>query len=133
MMINASNSRSTRMRQYRCQMKKTKVFSGFTNQLKEVLGRLERVEEGGVRTMREPWASRTALFKRWPDPSTHSLGPLQGLGLLPPLPHWPFLRLFHSQQLKLCLHLPLEKGGTEAELLGGSALTPQSLAWPHPP
>lgn len=40
MMINASSTRSTRMRQYRRQMKKTKVFSGFTNQLKEVLGRL---------------------------------------------------------------------------------------------
>lgn len=40
MVTNASSSSSTRMRQYRRQMKKTKVFSGFTNQLKEVLGRL---------------------------------------------------------------------------------------------
>lgn len=39
-MINASTSSSSRTRQYRRQMKKTKVFSGFTNQLKEVLGRL---------------------------------------------------------------------------------------------
>lgn len=40
MVISASSSSSTRMRQYRRQMKKMKVLRGFTNQLKEVLGRL---------------------------------------------------------------------------------------------
>lgn len=41
----------------------------------------------------------------------HSLRLLQGLRLLAPLPHWPFLSLLHSQQLKLCLNLSLEKKG----------------------
>lgn len=68
---------------------------------------------------RKPWAaappSHLALAAS-PSPA-HSLRLLQGLRLLTPLPHWPFLGLLHSQQFKLCLHLPLEKGGTEAELL----------------
>lgn len=75
-MISASSSSSTKMRQYRHQMKKTKVFSGFTNQLKEVLGRL---------------------------------GFSKGSGSLRPLPHWPFLSLLHSQQLKFCLNLSREE------------------------
>lgn len=81
-----------------------------------------------MRMMRKPWAatppSRLALAVS--PPPAHSPGLLQGLRLLTPLPHWPFLGLFHGQQFKLCLHLPLEKGGTEAELFGGSDLAPRT-------
>lgn len=52
MVISASSSSSTRMRQYRRQMKKMKVLRGFTNQLKEVLGRL--LGKGGVTVTRRP-------------------------------------------------------------------------------
>ena len=52
------------------------------------------------------------LPRIWPAScAPHSLGLLQGLRLLAPLPHWPFLSLLHSQQLKLCLNLSLEKKG----------------------
>ena len=116
-MISASSSSSTKMHQYRHQMKKKKVFSRFTNQLKEVLGRLWGA--GGVRRGRNP------LLPPTPPPppppphprcgpascAPHSLGILQRLRLLVPLPHWPFLSLLHSQQLKLCLYLSLEKKG----------------------
>lgn len=51
MVISASSSSTTRMRQYRRQMKKTKVLRGFTNQLKEVLGRL--LGKGGVTVTRK--------------------------------------------------------------------------------
>lgn len=37
-MTNTRSSTATRMCQYQHQMKKTKVFSGFTYQLKEVFG-----------------------------------------------------------------------------------------------
>lgn len=35
-----------------------------------------------------------------------SLGLLQGLGLLPPLPHWPLLCLLHGQQLNSASTFP---------------------------
>lgn len=102
MVMSASTSRSSRMRQYRRKVKKTKVFSGFTSQLKEVLGRLLAERQ-----------SQEAL----PDPccpglspaGPYSLGLLQGLRLFPSFAHWPLLCLLYSQQLKLCLYLPLGK------------------------
>lgn len=112
MMINANSSSSTRMRQYRRQMKKMKVFSGFTNQLKEVLGRLwGDGADDGMGLPHLPLQLQPASTT-----PTYSLGLLQGLRLLPPCPHWSFLGLLHGQQLKFCLHLPLVKGGTKAEL-----------------
>lgn len=85
MVINASTSSSSRTRQYRRQMKKTKVFSGFTNQLKEVLGRLwGRGGEGGVRMRTKPWASPRPVLRLW-RPPTH-LGFSKGSGSFRPLP-----------------------------------------------
>lgn len=45
--------------QHRRQMRKRKVFSGFTNQLKEVFGRLrgERGERGALELRGSPWAA----------------------------------------------------------------------------
>lgn len=141
-MIKTSSSSSTRMRQYRRQMKKVKVFSGVTNQLKEVLGRLregwlgrwcENDEESlGSHT---PLPSGSDCFPPPPPAPTHSLGLLQGLRLLTPLPHWLFLGLLHGQQFKLCLHLPLEKGETSSALpwLSPGSTHAGSLSWPHPP
>lgn len=113
-MISASSSSSTKMRQYRHQMK-TKVFSGFTNQLKEVLGRLSGSRWCQMRRKPSP-VYTTATPAPYPGSgpascAPHSLGLLQGLRILAPLPHWPFLSLLHSQQLKFCLNLSLEKKG----------------------
>ncbi|KAB1262280.1 hypothetical protein Cadr_000021209 [Camelus dromedarius] len=70
---------SDQIRQYRRQMKKTKVFSGFTNQLKEVLGRLK---------IRKPLGTHSSLLQalaRPPGPPTH-LGFSKGSGSLRPFP-----------------------------------------------
>lgn len=74
--------------------------------------------------MRKPWAATppSCLALAVSPPPAYSLGLLQRLRLLTPLPHWPFLGLLHGQQFKFCLHLPLEKGVTEAELFSGSCL-----------
>lgn len=87
-MISASSSSTTRMRQYRRQMKKMKVLRGFTNQLKEVLGRL--LGKGGVSDQEAPASDPT-----YPS-SGYLLGLLQRLWLLSPLPNRPLLCLLHS-------------------------------------
>ena len=62
-----------------------------------------------------------------PWASARTLGLLRGLRLLAPFSHWTFLSLLHRQQLKLCLHLPLEKGRRKPSSQAGSGLAP---AWP---
>lgn len=109
-MISAASS--SRMRQHRRQTKKTEVFSGFTNQLKEVSGQLRgsrwcRKDEEAPRLPPPP---SPRLWPRLLHRTARTLGLLRGLWLLAPLSHWTFLSLLHSQQLKLSLHLPLEKG-----------------------
>lgn len=87
MVMSASSSSTTKMRQYRRQMKKTKVLRGFTNQLKEVLGRLLGK---GVTVTRKPlpvapppkaraltWASPEALAPFVPSQPAASLPPPQ--------------------------------------------------------
>lgn len=91
-------SSSSRRRQHRRQMKKTKVFSGFTNQLK-VFGRLW----GKTRCQVPPGSPSGSSPASRASPS---LGLLQGLGLLPPLPHWPLLCLLHGQQLNSASTIP---------------------------
>lgn len=84
-MINASTSSSSRTRQYRRQMKKTKVFSGFTNQLKEVLGRLWG--RGGRRWCQNEEAALgqpTPCPRLWPPPA--HLGFSKGSGSFRPFP-----------------------------------------------
>ena len=137
-MISASSSSSTKMRQYRHQMKKTKVFSGFTNQLKEVLGRLSGSRWCQMRR-KPPPVYTTATPAPYPGSgpascAPHSLGLLQGLRLLAPLPHWPFLSLLHSQQLKFCLNLSLEKKGQKPSswVASGRPSTPDPPTPPIP-
>lgn len=136
MVIKASSSSSTRMRQYRRKMKKTKVFSGFTNQLNEVLGRL--CGEGGIRMMRKPlgrphlpflspgldssapqltWASLRAQAPSAPSPLAVSLPPPQSAAQILP-------------------QLSPRKGGNRSEALGRAQAWPSaglSLPWLHPP
>lgn len=95
--MSASRSSRTRMRQCRRQMKKTKVFRGFTNQLKEVRGRLwgkggvtgpgnpcqgPRLPELGLLT----WASPEALALFSPSQPAGSLPPPQSAVQTPPQP-----------------------------------------------
>lgn len=84
--------------------------------------------------MRKPWAATppSLLALTASPPPTHSLGLLQGLRLLTPLPHWLFLGLLRGQQFKLCLHLPLEKGETSSALpwLSPGSTHAGSLSYP---
>lgn len=89
MVISASSSSTTRIRQYRRKMKKTKVLRGFTNQLKEVLGRL--LGKGGVTVSRKPLPVNAPSLS-----SGDLLGLLQRLWLLSPLPNRPLLCLLYS-------------------------------------
>lgn len=84
-MTRASSSSSTRMRQYRRQMKKTKVLSGFTNQLKEVFGRLWGQGKGNVRMPRKPVPPPPAPLEPRLPPPPH-LGLSKGSGSFRPFP-----------------------------------------------
>lgn len=117
MVISASSSSTTRMRQYRRQMKKTKVLRGFTNQLKEVLGRL--LGKGGVTVTRNPlpvapppkawvltWASPEALAPFAPSQPAASLPPPQLAVQTPPQPS-PRKKWWGSQWTQSSLSQPM--------------------------
>ena len=120
-MISASSSSSTKMRQYRHQMK-TKVFSGFTNQLKEVLGRLSGSRWCQMRKPSPVYTTATPAPYPGSGPAScapHSLGLLQGLRILaPPSP----LAVSQPPPQSAAQTLPQPfpgKEGTEAKFLGG--------------
>lgn len=133
-MISTSSSSSTKVHQYRCQMKKTKVFSGFTNQLKEVLGRLRGSRWCQTRT--KPSAVSTTTTAATPPPRMWPCLLRPPLTLDSPRAQAPCapspLAVSQPPPQSAAQTLPLPfpgKEGTEAKFLGGLRPDPRP---PHP-